>query len=144
SLYPDQFVDRFDHMDRDTDSPCLVGNGARNGLADPPRGIGAEFKAFRVVEFLDRFDKPHIPFLDQVQEQHAAAYIAFRDRYDETQVGFSKAFFRFFVALFNECRKANFFFRLQQVNPADLFQVHAYRVVDLDAWRNAQVVQVEL
>src|SRR5208282_659529 len=36
----DQLVDGFDHVHRDTDGACLVRNGARNRLANPPRGIG--------------------------------------------------------------------------------------------------------
>ena len=37
----DQLVDRLDHMDRDADRARLVGDRARDRLADPPRRIGA-------------------------------------------------------------------------------------------------------
>ena len=37
---PNELVDRFDHVDRNTDRPRLIGDCTRNGLADPPCGIG--------------------------------------------------------------------------------------------------------
>ena len=49
---PVQLVNGFHHMHRNTDSPCLVRNGPCNGLADPPGGIGGEFIALRIVEFI--------------------------------------------------------------------------------------------
>ena len=33
-------VDRLDHMYRDADGPRLIGNRARDGLANPPGGVG--------------------------------------------------------------------------------------------------------
>ncbi len=44
----------------------------------------------RVVELLDRADKTQVAFLDKVEEEHAAAHIALRNRNDETQVCFNK------------------------------------------------------
>src|SRR5262249_5019544 len=35
-----QLVNSLDHVDRNTDGAGLVGNSTRNGLADPPGGIG--------------------------------------------------------------------------------------------------------
>ena len=37
---PNQLVDRFDHMDRDSDGPGLVRYGTCDRLANPPRRIG--------------------------------------------------------------------------------------------------------
>src|SRR5947209_15588053 len=54
ALDADQLVDRFDHVHRDADGPGLVGDGAGDGLADPPGGVGAELVALAVVELLDR------------------------------------------------------------------------------------------
>ena len=48
-----EFIDGLYHMDRDADGPRLVGNGTRNGLADPPRRVGAELIPLVVVKFLD-------------------------------------------------------------------------------------------
>jgi len=34
------FVELFSDMDRQTDCAAFFGNGAGNGLANPPKGIG--------------------------------------------------------------------------------------------------------
>ena len=143
-------------MDRDADGPGLVGNGAGNGLADPPCRIGTEFIAFAVVEFVDGFQQAQVPFLDEVQEQHAPADIAFGNADDEAQVGIGQfllgnraGFDVFFcrigsIALFNGLGQGNFFCRRQQGDAADFFQVHADRVIDIDAFRYAEVDIVQI
>src|SRR5207248_5435324 len=69
------------HVDRDADRPGLVRDGARDGLPDPPRRVGRELVTLAVVELLDRADETDVPFLDQVEEAHAAA------RSEERRVG---------------------------------------------------------
>src|SRR5207244_13248613 len=83
---PDQLVDRLDHVHGDPDRAGLVGDGSRDGLADPPRGVRAELVALGVVELLDRADEPEISFLDEVQEQHPATHVPLGDRHDEPEV----------------------------------------------------------
>src|SRR6267143_555284 len=75
----DELVDGLDHVDRDADGPRLVGDGARDGLTDPPRRVGRELVALAVVELLDRTDQTDVPFLDEVEERHAAADVLLRD-----------------------------------------------------------------
>src|SRR5215213_2114344 len=72
-----QLVDRLDHVHRDADRARLVGDRARNRLADPPRRIGREFVAAAVLEFIDRLHQPDIAFLDQVEELQAAIRVFF-------------------------------------------------------------------
>ena len=74
-------------MHGDTDGTGLVGDGTRDGLTDPPRGVRGELKALLVVELLDGANQAEVALLDQVQEQHAAADIALGDGDDQTQVG---------------------------------------------------------
>src|SRR3981189_3071341 len=83
----DQLGDRLDHVHRDADRPRLVGDGARDGLPDPPRGVGRELVALVVVELLDRPDQAHVAFLDEVEEGHAAADVLLGDRHDQPEVG---------------------------------------------------------
>jgi hypothetical protein len=64
----------------DADRPRLVGDGARDGLTNPPVGIGREPVALVVVELLDRADQAHVAFLDEVEEGHAAAEVLLGDR----------------------------------------------------------------
>ena len=86
ALDADELVDGLDHVDRDADRARLVGDGARDGLANPPRGVGGELEALRVVEFLDCANQAEVAFLNQVEEEHAATHIAFGNGDDETQV----------------------------------------------------------
>ena len=81
-----ELVDRLHHVDGDADRPRLVGDRARDRLADPPRRVGAELEALAVVELLDRADQADVAFLDQVEQRHAAADVLLRDADDEPQV----------------------------------------------------------
>ena len=81
-----QLVDRLDHVHGDADRAGLVGDRARDRLADPPRGVRRELVALGVVELLDRADQPEVALLDQVEEQHAAADVPLRDRHDQPEV----------------------------------------------------------
>ena len=94
----DQPVDRFDHVHRDADRARLVGQRAGDRLADPPRGVGRELVALAIVEFLDGADQAEIAFLNEVEEEHAAADVLLRDRNDQAQVGFGELAFGFFAA----------------------------------------------
>src|SRR2546425_680403 len=97
--YADQLVDRLDHVHRDADRPRLVGDGAGDGLPDPPRGVGRELVALVVVELLDRPDQAHVAFLDEVEERHAAADVLLGDRHDQPQVGLGQPLLRLVGAL---------------------------------------------
>src|SRR5690606_11265567 len=72
-----ELVDRFDHVYRDANRARLVGDGARNRLANPPRGICREFVAATVFEFIDCFHQADIAFLNQIEELQAATGVFF-------------------------------------------------------------------
>ena len=77
-------------MHGNADGASLVGDGARDGLANPPGGVRRELEALRVVELLHRADEAEVAFLDEVEEQHAATHIALGDGHDEAQVRFDE------------------------------------------------------
>ena len=83
----DDLVELLDHVDGDPDRAAFVGDGARDRLADPPRGVGGELVATAVVELLDRTDQAHRALLDEVQERQPATQVGLRDRDDQAQVG---------------------------------------------------------
>src|SRR5581483_10315971 len=56
------------------------------GLADPPRGVGAELVALGPVELLDRPDQADRAFLDEVQEVHPRALVTLGPVDDEAKV----------------------------------------------------------
>src|SRR5215469_17702139 len=60
----DQLVDRLDHVHRDADGARLIGDGSGDGLADPPRGVGAELVPTLVLELVHRLHEADVPLLD--------------------------------------------------------------------------------
>ena len=84
-----------DLLDRDPDCPRLLGEGAGDGLADPPGGGGGELEASVIVELLDRSDQAKVALLDQVQEAQATADVLLADRDHQPQVGLSEPLPRF-------------------------------------------------
>src|SRR5512133_1812535 len=84
---PDELVDRLDHVDGDADRPRLVGDGAGDRLADPPRRVRRELVAALVLELVHRLHEADVALLDEVQELQAAVRVLLRDRDDEAQVG---------------------------------------------------------
>src|SRR5690606_35636149 len=60
--------ERVVEMDRDAHGAGLVGDGAGDGLADPPGGVGGELEALAPVELLDGADQTQVALLDQVEE----------------------------------------------------------------------------
>ena len=61
----------------------------------------------------------------------ASAGIFFGNRYDKAQVGFCQTILCLFVALGNALCQLNFFVCSQQLDLADLLEVHAHRIVQI-------------
>ena len=132
--HADNLVDGLYHVHRDTDSAGLVGDGARDGLTNPPRCVGGELESLCIIELFNSLDEAEIALLNEVKELHATAEIALRDADDKTQVRFGKALLCGFVAVLDGDGKAHFFFGGKQRHAADLFQVNFDRVIDGDAF----------
>src|SRR5207302_6734073 len=60
-----QLAHRLDHVHRDADRAGLVGDGARDRLAYPPGGVGAELVAAPVFVLVHRPHQAGVAFLDQ-------------------------------------------------------------------------------
>ncbi len=86
-----QLVDRLHHVHRDADGARLVGDGAGDGLPDPPGGVGAEFVALTVVELLHRPDEADVALLDEVQQGHAPSDVLLGHADHESEVGLGQA-----------------------------------------------------
>ncbi len=80
-------VDRLDHVHRNADRACLVGDGPCDRLTNPPRRIGRKLEPFGVVELLDRPHEAQVALLHQVEQRHTPPGVAFGDRHDQAQVG---------------------------------------------------------
>ena len=95
----DDLVDGLDHVDGDADGARLVGDGAGDGLTDPPRRVGGELVALGVVELLDRLDETQIALLNEVKEEHSAPDVALGDGDDQTQVRLGELLLGLFTVL---------------------------------------------
>ena len=119
-------------MHRDADGACLIGDSARDGLANPPRGVGGELEALGVVELLDRADKAEVALLDEVEEEHAATNVALGDGDHQAQVGRDELLLGVEAHLLDAHEAALLGARElvggEQVDLADLLEVHAHRV----------------
>jgi hypothetical protein len=81
-------------VDRDADRPRLVGDRAGDRLADPPRRVGRELVAAAVLELVDAFIRPMLPFLNQVAELQPAVRILFAIEDDQPEVGLDQLLLR--------------------------------------------------
>ena len=89
-----ELVNRLDHVHRNTDRARLVGDRTSDGLTDPPGGIGREFIAAAVFEFIYGLHEADVAFLNEIEELQAAVGVFFGDRDDETQVCLDHLFLR--------------------------------------------------
>ena len=93
ALHAGELVDDFYHVHGDADGAGLVCHCAGDGLADPPGCVGGELEALGVVELFDGADEAEVAFLDEVEEEHAAAGVALGEGDYESQVGFEQVVF---------------------------------------------------
>ena len=84
--YTNDLVDGFYHVHRNTNGTCLICNGAGDCLTNPPGCIRRELKALGAVKLFYRLEQTQIAFLNQVEEQHAAADITLCNGNNQSQV----------------------------------------------------------
>jgi len=116
-------VELLHHVDGDADRPALVGDGARDGLPDPPGGVRRELVATAVVELLHRADEPERALLDEVQERQPAAQVALGDGHDEPQVGLDHLLLGLHVAALDALGERHLLLGGEQGDAADRPQV---------------------
>src|SRR5437763_1447518 len=92
----------LDDVHRHADRARLVGERARDGLADPPGRVRRELVAATPVELLDGADQAERAFLDQVEEGETLVAVVLRDRDDEAEVGLDHPLLRERVASLDE------------------------------------------
>ena len=112
----------------DADRARLVGDRARDRLADPPGRVRRELVAAPVVELLDGADQAERALLDQVQERQPAAQVALRDRDDEPQVRLDHLLLGDHVAALDALGERDLLVGGQQVDAPDRAQVQPQRV----------------
>src|SRR5579871_1457117 len=85
---PQELVHALVHVNGNADGARLVGDGARDGLANPPGGVGRKFVAAPVFELVGGAHQADVAFLDQVQKMQPAVDILLGHRNHQAEVGF--------------------------------------------------------
>ena len=91
-LRANQLVDRLDHVHRDADGAGLVGDGAGDGLANPPGGVGRKLVAAAPLELVHGLHQADVAFLNQIEELQAAVGVFLGDGNHQAEVGLDQFF----------------------------------------------------
>ncbi len=75
-----EFTHRFDHMNRNTNRPGMIGNGPGDRLSNPPSGIGAEFISPTILVFIHGPHQAGITFLNNIEKAQSTITVFLRDR----------------------------------------------------------------
>ena len=116
-------------MHRNSNGSRLVGDGSCNCLTNPPCRIGGELVAFSIVELVNRLNQTKIALLNQIQEQHPSAHIAFGNADYKTKVCLTEFFLSLFVTFFHSLCQFNFFIGTEKRYFSDFLEIHSDRVV---------------
>ena len=90
-LGPADLVELIVDVDGKADGPALVGDGAHDGLLDPPRRVRREAEAALGIELLARSGQAEGALLAQVLEVEAPVLVALGDADDQAEVGFGES-----------------------------------------------------
>ena len=116
-------VDFLDHMDRQTDGPCLVHDAALDSLAYPPGRIGRKTESTFGIEFFQRMDQAEIALFHEVEKRYAAVQVMLGDAHDQAQVVLDHLLARRKIAGAQPTRRRQFILRGQQRFGTDFVQV---------------------
>ena len=121
-------VELLDDVDGDADRARLVGERARDRLADPPGRVGRELEALAVVELLRGAHQAERALLDQVQERQPLVAVVLGDRDDEAQVRLDHLLLRVEVAALDALGEVDLLLGGQQADLADVLEEQLQRV----------------
>ena len=107
---------------------ALVGERARDRLADPPGRVGRELEALALVELLGGAHEADRPLLDQVEERQPLVAVALRDRDDEAEVRLDHLLLRAMVAALDPLRELDLLRGGEQLDLADVLEEELERV----------------
>ena len=82
------FVDSFNHVNRHADGASLIGDGACDGLANPPGRVRGEFITATPLEFVGATHQANVAFLDEIEELQSAVGVFLGDGNDQSKISF--------------------------------------------------------
>ena len=80
-------------MNRNTNGAGLVRDRTRDGLTNPPSGIGRELVTAAIFKFINGLHQTDVAFLNQVKELQTAVGVFLGDRDHQSKVGFDHVTF---------------------------------------------------
>ena len=87
-----ELVHALVHVNGNADGAGLVGDGAGDGLADPPGGVGGKLVAAAVFELVGGAHEADIAFLDEVEQVKSAVHVFLGDGDHQAEVGLDQVF----------------------------------------------------
>ncbi len=102
----------------------MVGEGAFDGLLDPPSGVGGEFAALCGIETLDGFHEADIAFGDEVEERQAEVGVIVSDFDDEAEIGADHQGSGGFIALLDFGCEVDFLFNGEKGDEPDFAEIN--------------------
>jgi hypothetical protein len=85
-----QLVDRLDHVHRNANRARLIGNRARDRLANPPRRVSGKLVTAPPLKLVHRLHQTDVAFLNQIQKLQAAVRVLLGNRNNQAQVCFDQ------------------------------------------------------
>ena len=90
---PYQLIDRFNHMNGNTNCSGLISYGPCYGLPYPPGGICTELIPSLIFKFLNSLHQTDITFLNQIKKLKPSVGIFFGNTYNQPEICLNKFFF---------------------------------------------------
>ena len=110
-------------MNRQTDGAGLVHDGAFDGLANPPGGIGGETEATLGIELLNRPNQPQVAFLDQVEQCQPAVDVPASNLDHQPEITLDHTLTAALFAFTGKPREVHLFFRGKQGRKTNFVKV---------------------
>jgi hypothetical protein len=105
------------------DDAALLRQGLKDGLTDPPHGIGDELDPLGLVELVRGPDQAEVPLVDQVGKRNALVLVLLGHRYDEAEVAAHQLVEGLLFAQADPLRQRHLLLLRDQRIPADLAEI---------------------
>ena len=101
----------------------MVGEGAADGLFDPPAGVGTKFNSTARLEPFDRFHQTEVTFGDEVENWQATVLVICGKFDHEAEVGLDHQFAGTIFSLANTAGDGKFFCTVEEGSFADASEI---------------------
>lgn len=118
----------LDDMDRQTDGPGLIHDGAFDGLSDPLGGIGGKAETAIRIEFFNGPDQAQVALFNEIQQGQSTIEITAGNLDHQTQIAFDHDLAGFFIPTHGTFAVNLFLIRCQKLRFTQLVEVYPGRI----------------